>query len=186
MRRGRMRTGRIAAGVMLAVALSACGTAGAAGESIVGKGTLVIGVVEGPAGPGPAQAERHASRASTSTSPATSPRTWRTSRRRSSSRSCQYSDRESAIQTGKVDLVVFSYSITPERKTKIAFAGPYYVAHQDTLVRSSDTGIKNVRDLAGRRLCAVNGSVSWQRVTVERNVQAHLVRAASYGDCLRS
>jgi glutamate transport system substrate-binding protein len=96
----------------------------------------------------------------------------------------QYADRESSVRSGKVDLVISSYSITPERKTKVAFAGPYYVAHQDTLVRQSDTEIKNVRDLAGRRLCAVNGSVSWQRVTVERNVPAHLVKVPTYGDCL--
>lgn len=183
MRRGRMRTGRIAAGVMLAVALSACGTAGAAGKSIVGKGTLVIGVSKDQPGLGLRKPDgsfegfdidvaRYIA-AHVENKP-----------KKIEFKPVPYADRESAVQTGKVDLVVFSYSITPERKTKIAFAGPYYVAHQDTLVRSSDTGIKNVRDLAGRRLCAVNGSVSWQRVTVERNVPAHLVRAASYGDCL--
>ena len=46
--------------------------------------------------------------------------------------------RESLIEKGKVDLVVASYSITPERKLDVAFAGPYYVAHQDILVRASD------------------------------------------------
>ncbi len=93
-------------------------------------------------------------------------------------------EREDALRKGTVDLVVASYSITPERKTKVGFAGPYYVAHQDTLVRRSDGAVKNVRDLAGRRLCQVTGSVSWKRVVQERKVAARLVPASSYGECL--
>jgi glutamate transport system substrate-binding protein len=93
-------------------------------------------------------------------------------------------EREDALREGKVDLVVASYSITAERKTKVGFGGPYYVAHQDTLVRRSDGAVKNVRDLAGRRLCQVSGSVSWKRVTEERKVPADLVPAPSYGQCL--
>ena len=93
-------------------------------------------------------------------------------------------ERERSLQAGAVDMVVATYSITAERKTKVTFAGPYYVAHQDTLVRSGDRGIRNVRDLRGRRLCQVTGSVSWRRVTEERKVAAELVPAAAYGDCV--
>jgi glutamate transport system substrate-binding protein len=92
--------------------------------------------------------------------------------------------REDALRSGDVDMIVSSYSITAQRKTKVTFAGPYYVAHQDILVRSSDTSVRNVRDLSGKRLCKVTGSVSWQRVTLERKVRAQLVTADSYGECL--
>jgi glutamate transport system substrate-binding protein len=66
----------------------------------------------------------------------------------------------------------------------VTFGGPYYVAHQDTLVRTGDTHIGDVRDLKGKRLCQVSGSVSWRRVTEERKVAAKLVPAAAYGECL--
>lgn len=93
--------------------------------------------------------------------------------------------REGSIQQGKVDLIFATYSITAERKTKVGFAGPYYVAHQDTLVRSDDAGVNNVRDLAGRKLCAVTGSASWQRVINERRVKAQPVETDSYSDCVK-
>src|SRR4051812_21005536 len=37
------------------------------------------------------------------------------------------SQREKDLRDGTVDLVVSSYSVTPERETKVAFGGPYYV-----------------------------------------------------------
>ncbi|MVZ99471.1 transporter substrate-binding domain-containing protein [Actinomadura sp. LD22] len=93
--------------------------------------------------------------------------------------------RESVIEKGKVDLVVASYSITPERKLKVAFAGPYYVAHQDVLVRASDaSSVKNVHDLAGKRLCRVTGSVSYTRVHDELGVAALPADAGGYTACL--
>ncbi|WP_019634863.1 glutamate ABC transporter substrate-binding protein [Actinomadura atramentaria] len=92
--------------------------------------------------------------------------------------------REKMLRAHDVDMVIASYSVTPERKTQVTFAGPYYVAHQDILVRRSDTSIKNVRDLKGKRLCDVPGSVSFPRVTRERGVAAVSVKADTYGECL--
>lgn len=93
--------------------------------------------------------------------------------------------REKMLQEGQVDLIFATYSITPERKTKVDFSGPYYVAHQDTLVRASDAAvIDNVRDLKGRNLCQVTGSNSWRRVKEERKVAVNLVEAPSYSDCI--
>jgi glutamate transport system substrate-binding protein len=176
-----MRVGRIGAATALLLALAGCGTGG--GTSIADKDTLVIGVAKDQPGLGlrgpdggfkgfDIDVGRYLG-AHLEKKP-----------KKVEFKVVQYSRRESSVQSGEVDLVISSYSITPERKTKIAFAGPYYVAHQDTLVRAADTGVHNVRDLAGRRLCAVNGSVSWQRVTVERGVPARLVQASSYRDCV--
>ncbi|WP_344448874.1 glutamate ABC transporter substrate-binding protein [Acrocarpospora macrocephala] len=94
------------------------------------------------------------------------------------------SEREKALMEGSVDLVVATYSITPERKTKVAFGGPYYVAHQDTLVRAGESGIAGVRALKGRKLCQVTGSNSWRRVKEERKIAVELVEAASYSECI--
>ena len=92
--------------------------------------------------------------------------------------------REAALENGTVDMVIATYSITPERETKVTFGGPYYVAHQDTMVRAGDTAIRSVEDLKGKRLCQVTGSTSWERVTQELNIKAKLVPAASYSACV--
>ena len=92
--------------------------------------------------------------------------------------------REAALETGSVDMVFATYSITPGRATKVTFGGPYYVAHQDTMVRAGDTAIHSVHDLGGERLCAVTGSNSWKRVTEELSIHAVLVSAPSYSACV--
>lgn len=43
--------------------------------------------------------------------------------------------REAMIQNGDVDMILATYSITDERKKAVSFAGPYFVAGQDLLVR---------------------------------------------------
>ena len=52
--------------------------------------------------------------------------------------------REAMLQNGDVDYIVASYSITDERKKVVDFAGPYFVAGQDLLVRKDETGIDGV------------------------------------------
>ncbi|MBE1534803.1 transporter substrate-binding domain-containing protein [Actinomadura algeriensis] len=96
------------------------------------------------------------------------------------------SNRERLLGNGEVDLVVASYSITPERKLKnVAFGGPYYVAHQDVMVRQSDAAaIKSIHDLAGKRVCRVEGSLSFERIHDEQGVAAVPVNADGYGACL--
>ncbi|WP_412759386.1 glutamate ABC transporter substrate-binding protein [Nocardiopsis rhodophaea] len=96
--------------------------------------------------------------------------------------------REDVLLTGdeeqRVDLVVASYSITPERKTRVAFGGPYYVAHQDILVAAGDESVDGVHDLKGKVLCQEKGSNSANRITKERGVEVkEVVEAATYGGC---
>lgn len=91
--------------------------------------------------------------------------------------------REDLLRQRQVDLIFATYSITPERKQKVSFGGPYYVAHQDTMVRAGDAGITRVDDLKGKRLCKTAGSNSWKRVTEEKSIKAELVPAATYSEC---
>ncbi|MFC4587009.1 glutamate ABC transporter substrate-binding protein [Sphaerisporangium corydalis] len=93
-------------------------------------------------------------------------------------------DREAVLLDGRADLVLATYSITQERKKRVSFAGPYHVSYQDIMVRSGQKGIGNVRDLAGRRICAVAGSNAAERVVEERGVAAELVPATDYDQCL--
>ncbi|QFG25499.1 glutamate ABC transporter substrate-binding protein [Actinomadura sp. WMMB 499] len=95
-------------------------------------------------------------------------------------------NRETLLANGDVDLVVAGYSITPERKLKAAFAGPYYVAHQDLMVREADAdAIRSIHDLVGKRVCRVEGSTSFPRIHDEQGVAAVPVDAGGYGECLR-
>lgn len=70
------------------------------------------------------------------------------------------SQRESLIASGQVKYIVGTYSITDTRKEKVGFAGPYFIAGQDLLVRADDTSITGVDSLAGKKLCSVKGSTS--------------------------
>lgn len=74
--------------------------------------------------------------------------------------------RETLLQSGQVDMVVATYSITDERAEKVSFAGPYFVAGQDLLV-ASDAKITGVKDLEGKKLCSVKGSTSADNVKKE-------------------
>ena len=66
--------------------------------------------------------------------------------------------REAMLQNGDVDFIIATYSITDERKKVVDFAGPYFVAGQDLLVRKGESSVKGPEDLNGKRLCSVTGS----------------------------
>lgn len=50
-------------------------------------------------------------------------------------------NREAFLQTGTVDLVVATYSITDKRRSVVSQAGPYYETGQRLLVRKGDANI---------------------------------------------
>ena len=112
-----------------------------------------------PAGPR-AQERRHATPGSTSTPRRTWPRRWACRRRTSPGWRPTRANRENLLTDGEVDLVFSTYSITDERKQKVDFAGPYFVAHQDLLVRRNEEEITGPETLDGRILCSVAGTTS--------------------------
>lgn len=73
-------------------------------------------------------------------------------------------NREPFIQDGTVDLVISTYTINDTRKEVVDFAGPYYIAGQDILVKKDNTAIKGVDDLNGKKVCSVTGSTSLKNV----------------------
>ena len=91
--------------------------------------------------------------------------------------------RETLISTGQVDMVVATYSITDKRKATVSFAGPYFVAGQDLLVRADDTSITGADTLTGKKLCSVTGSTSAENVKKEvPGVQ--LQEFGTYSECV--
>jgi len=61
-------------------------------------------------------------------------------------------------------MVVATYTINDERKQQVGFAGPYYVAGQDIMVKADDDSITGVEDLNGKKVCSVQGSTSIDNV----------------------
>lgn len=69
-------------------------------------------------------------------------------------------EREDAVLTHRVDLLVDAMTITCERRQKgLGFSVPYFEAGQRLLVRSSSTA-RRLEDLAGERVCATATSTS--------------------------
>jgi glutamate transport system substrate-binding protein len=91
-------------------------------------------------------------------------------------------NREPYIQQGNVDVVVATYTINDERKTKVNFAGPYFVAGQDLLVPTNST-ITGPEQLAGKKVCSVTGSTPAKRIQ-ENYKDAQLQLFDAYSKCI--
>ena len=59
-------------------------------------------------------------------------------------------NREPFLQDGTVDLVVATYTINDARKQVIDFAGPYFVAKQDIMVKADDDASRASRTSTAR------------------------------------
>ena len=92
-------------------------------------------------------------------------------------------NRESFIQNGDVDIVVATYTINDARKQLIDFAGPYYEAGQDIMVATGNPlAIEGPYDLAGKRVCSVEGSTPAQNVR-DNYPEAQLTLFDVYSKC---
>jgi glutamate transport system substrate-binding protein len=92
-------------------------------------------------------------------------------------------NREAFLANDRVDIIVATYTINDERKAQVDFAGPYYVAGQDLLVREDDDSINGPDNLAGKRVCAVTGSTPIERIR-ESYPEAEPVEFDTYTECV--
>ncbi|MFC7405328.1 glutamate ABC transporter substrate-binding protein [Georgenia alba] len=92
--------------------------------------------------------------------------------------------RETMLQNETVDMIVASYSITPERAELVTFAGPYLVAGQDLLVAADDNEITGPDALDGKVLCSAEGSTSAERIRDEYSEGVELYPASGYSECV--
>ncbi|WP_433537618.1 glutamate ABC transporter substrate-binding protein [Micromonospora sp. CA-249363] len=94
-------------------------------------------------------------------------------------------NRETAIKGGEVDYYVGTYSITDKRKNDISFAGPYFVAGQDLLVRKDESSITGKDTLKGKKVCSATGSTPIQKVRDEGLTEANnIVEFKTYSECV--
>ncbi|MGH3766182.1 MAG: transporter substrate-binding domain-containing protein [Pseudonocardiaceae bacterium] len=68
--------------------------------------------------------------------------------------------RETLIQNGTVDAVFGTYTITPARAAKVAFAGPYYESGDAIMVKAGNTAIHSVADLNGKTVATEANSTA--------------------------
>jgi polar amino acid transport system substrate-binding protein len=62
-----------------------------------------------------------------------------------------------AVQSGQIDAAVSSITITKKRLESVSFAQPYYDSDQSLTVKS-DSGLKGLKDLAGKTVGVDTGS----------------------------
>jgi glutamate transport system substrate-binding protein len=94
-------------------------------------------------------------------------------------------NRETAIKGGEIDYYVGTYSITDKRKTDVAFAGPYFIAGQDLLVRKDDSSITGKDALKGKKVCSASGSTPLQKVRdLKLTEDSNISEFKTYSECV--
>lgn len=94
------------------------------------------------------------------------------------------SQRETLLKTGQVKYIVGTYSITDTRKKDVDFAGPYFIAGQDLLIRSDDTSITGPDSLKGKKVCSVKGSTSAKNVATKYGAEVSTQEYNTYTLCV--
>ncbi|MEU9099286.1 glutamate ABC transporter substrate-binding protein [Streptomyces sp. NPDC048361] len=92
--------------------------------------------------------------------------------------------RETAISKGQVDYYVGTYTINDKRKQQVGFAGPYYKAGADLLVRKDDTSITGKESVKGKKVCSIVGSTPLQEIK-KPEYGASVVELSKYSDCVQ-
>ncbi|HLS63411.1 MAG TPA: transporter substrate-binding domain-containing protein [Ruania sp.] len=91
--------------------------------------------------------------------------------------------REQVLESNTVDTVIATYSITPERAERIAFAGPYYSSQAGILVAADTTDITGLDDLAGKKV-TTQASSTGISLLEEEAPEAEIVALPDHAQCL--
>lgn len=92
------------------------------------------------------------------------------------------SDREAALASGAVDIVIRTMTITSARQRQVEFSIPYLTTQTRMLV-SKGSEITSVSETAGKTICAADGSTAIDRIRIEAP-DADILSTRSWGDCL--
>ena len=92
-------------------------------------------------------------------------------------------NREAAISGGRVDTVDATYPITDARKQQIDFAGPYFMAGQDLLVKKDDTTTKGFADVNGKKVCLIRTNPFTEPNVKAKAPQAEIVVMTTNEQC---
>ena len=93
--------------------------------------------------------------------------------------------RESVLEENAVDTVIATFSITPERAQRVAFAGPYFDTRTGILVSKDRTDITSVEDLAGKTV-ATEANSTGVAVLEKYAPEAKVLALPENADCLEA
>lgn len=95
--------------------------------------------------------------------------------------------REQAVSNGDVDFYIGAFTISQKRKDHISFAGPYFAAGQDLLVRNDDASITGPDTLQGKKVCSETDSTPIQRVReLQLTAPTNIVEFKGYTTCVEA
>jgi glutamate transport system substrate-binding protein len=94
--------------------------------------------------------------------------------------------RQQLLASGGADLIFSTFTINDERKQTVDFAGPYFQAHQDLLIRRNDDEITGPDTLDNKDLCTVAGTTSAQNIQQRYEGRIRVKELARYSDCVQA
>jgi glutamate transport system substrate-binding protein len=94
--------------------------------------------------------------------------------------------RETLLQSDQVKMIFATYSITDDRKQKVSFGGPYFIAGQDLLVKADNADITGPDALNGKKLCSVAGSTSAKKIKDNFASAVQLQEYDTYSKCVEA
>jgi glutamate transport system substrate-binding protein len=171
-----------AAGALLVLSLAACGGGGAVGGDAGGGGPVTIGIKYDQPGLGQQEGSNFTG-FDVEVAKYVAKELGYTDVTFKESPSAQ---RETLLQSDQVKMIFATYSITDDRKTKVSFAGPYFVAGQDLLVKSDNTDITGPDSLNGKKLCSVTGSTSAKKIKDQYSAGVQLQEYDAYSKCVEA
>ncbi len=88
--------------------------------------------------------------------------------------------RTELLDSGDIDCVLATFTITEERKKNWDFSTPYYTDYVTVLVEDS-SGIKSLKDLVGKKVGVSSGSTS-AKALVKAMIEAGVISGDDYSD----
>ncbi|RMH17271.1 MAG: hypothetical protein D6698_08515 [Gammaproteobacteria bacterium] len=82
------------------------------------------------------------------------------------------------LQANKLDVVIATFSITPDRSKEVAFSEPYFETGQSVMVLA-DSPIQSIQDLSSKKVGVVKGATSGPQL-LKAQPQARLVEYKTY------
>ncbi len=84
------------------------------------------------------------------------------------------SNRMQFLQQGRIDLMIATMSVNDERRAAVGVVEPLYYASGVAIMARNGSGITGLRDLQGRRICALQGAY-YNREVAEKFVKGELI-----------
>jgi polar amino acid transport system substrate-binding protein len=78
-----------------------------------------------------------------------------------------------SLERGDFDVILNGLEVTPSRRDRIALSRPYYAFTEVLVVRREDAAVRSLRDLRGRRVGTLGGSLAYE--LLRRNAEIELV-----------